>query len=575
VAVALPNCPELVAGVFACARLRALMLPLNPSHKADELRRLVANARAKVVITDAAQASWFTDSGAIVTDFGALLALSADSLPEGRFCGPVLYLYTSGSTEERKRLCCTQANLYYEAHNFVETVGLTAADNILCTIPLHHSYGLGNCLLDAVYAGSTLVLLELDDVPFAARCERVLQLIRDEAIRFYPGVPYQFQVLAALPDDPRPDLSGLKLCVSSGDVLPRRTYDRFRARFGLPIRSLYGSTEAGSIAINTDPAETMQFGSLGLPLENVEVQIRDNASRALSANECGQIWVKSPVIPPTGYQNRPDLTAQVFRDGYYNTGDTGMKDARGHLVLLGRKQTFADIGGHKVDVGEIEEVLHDHPQVREAAALPVEAPQVGTLLKVAVVADGACSETDILAYCRARLPAFKVPRLIEFRAALPRSPLGKVLKSELRGLGTFLDSIGAAVDKQTELAVRILEQAALTLQREPATISRSASFQSMGFDSLRAAELHQRLVKLTGLPLSITMIWNYPSIDELAAALWAQMNRVARPESSKGVVDTSKPLEDSERATTANLDELLNELERMLDAEIDASFRAR
>jgi acyl-CoA synthetase (AMP-forming)/AMP-acid ligase II len=244
VAVVLPNCPEFVASLFACATLRAVMLPLNPQFTTEELLRFVADARAKVLVADSTKAGLFAGASALVADFESLLSLPAEPMPSAPFSGPVLYLYTSGSTDTRKRLCCTQENLFYEALNFIETVGLTAADNILCTIPLYHSYGIGNCLLDAVYAGSTLVLLESEEAPFAAHCRRVLELIRAEAIRFYPGVPYQFQMLSALPDHPPPDLAGLNLCVSSGDVLPRRTYERFLERFGLPIRSLYGSTIA-------------------------------------------------------------------------------------------------------------------------------------------------------------------------------------------------------------------------------------------------------------------------------------------------------------------------------------------
>jgi long-chain acyl-CoA synthetase len=594
VAVALPNCPEFVVALFACARLRAIMLPLDPLCSRAELQRSLSDARAKLVITDAPRADLVAGSGAVVSEFETLLAPSADPLPASWSDGPVLYLYTSGSTDERKRLCCTQKNLYYEALNFVETMGLTAADNILCSIPLHHSYGLGNCLLDAVYAGSTLVLLENEDTPFAARCERVLQLIRDESIQFYPGVPYQFQILAALRLRPQPDLAGLKLCVSSGDVLPRRTYERFRERFGIPIRSLYGSTEAGSIAIDTDPAETMQFGTLGLPLKHVKVRIRNSSGRNLPANESGQIWVKSPVIPPSGYENWPELTAQVFREGFYNTGDMGMIDERGHLVLMGRKQTFVDVAGRKVDVGEVEEVLLNHPHVREAAVLGVEVANLGTLMKAVVVTGGTCDEAELFSFCRERLAAFKIPRLFEFRDELPRSPAGKVRKSELGGVGAYLASAGpASIDPVWEavakdgrgrqvalLALQIQEQAALSLQCEPEVIHRSASFQSMGFDSLRAAELHQRLVKLTGLPLSITTLWNYPNIDELAAALWAQMNatRVARPESSKGVGEPDTRFQDSGRATkhvTTDFGELLGEVERMSEADVDDSFRAR
>jgi long-chain acyl-CoA synthetase len=534
VAVVLPNCPEFVASLFGCARRGAVMLPIDPKETGGELRRLIKDCRAKVAIGDSVWIGQLADTGTTAVEFEALLRHPVDPLPADQLAGAVLWLYTSGSTDARKRLCVSQENMYYEALNFVETVGLTSADNILCTIPLYHSYGIGNCILDAVYAGSTLVLLDSEDAPFAFHCRRVLKLIREEAITFFPGVPYQFHLLAALPDAPPDALTSLRLCVSSGDVLPRRTYERFLTHFGVPIRSLYGSTEAGSISMNTDPPERMQFGSLGPPMKNVIIRIRDEAGRDLPKNACGQIWVKSPVIPATGYDNQPELTAQVFRDGYYNTGDIGRVDTRGHLMMTGRKQTFLDVGGYKVDIAEVEEVLQSHPQVREAAVLGVEVSHVGTLIKAIVVTDGPCGEEDILSYCRQYLVRFKVPRLIEFRSELPRSSMGKVLKSELGDASAYLPDVNPVEferfwqeaarkgrAQQIEILARhIQQQAARTLQREPIAVPRSAPFLSMGFDSIRAAELHQRLLKLTGLPLSITLLWNYPSIDELAAALW-------------------------------------------------------
>jgi long-chain acyl-CoA synthetase len=574
VAVVLPNGPEFVAALFACARLRAVMLPLDPRSTRDELLRFLADARARVVIADPPRGSLLATAGAVVTDFGSLLAHPMVPGPADRFGGRALYLYTSGSTDAAKRLCCTQENLVHEARNFVETVGLTAEDHILCAIPLHHSYGLGNGLLDAAYTGATLVLTEQDDAPFVARCRRLPGLIREERITFFPGVPYQFQILAAHPDLRRDDLAGLRLCTSSADVLPRRTYERFLERFGLPIRSLYGSTEAGSISLDMDPVGALQFGSLGPPLKNVEVRVRDESGRDLPANESGQIWVKSPVIPPTGYENRPGLTAEAFRDGFYNTGDLGKLDDRGHLIMTGRKQTFVDVGGNKVDVGEVEEVLLGHPNVREAAVLGVEAPNLGTLIKAVVVTDGAPDEADILSHCRRRLAAFKVPRLVGFRDALPRGATGKVLKSELGDLGAFL-ARSTPVDREPttpgmeRLAVQIQEQAALCLQHERDSLSRSASFQSMGFDSLRAAELHLRLVELTGLPLSITVLWNYPTIDRLAAALWGRMNE------GPGEAPTSEPESARGARITTDLGELLNEVESLSDPEIDASFRGK
>jgi long-chain acyl-CoA synthetase len=543
VAVALPNCPEFVASLFACARLHAVMLPVNPQYTREEWLRILADARPKVVITNTSRAGLPAGTSACVTGFEGLLTHPAEPMPKDPFRGPAVYLYTSGSTDAWKRLCCTQENLYYEGHNFVETVRLTADDNILCTIPLHHSYGLGNCLLDAVYAGSTLVLLELEDAPFVARCRRVLELIREESIRFYPGVPYQFQVLAALPDCSPEDLAGLKLCVSSGDVLPRQTYDRFLMRFGVPIRSLYGSTEAGSIAINTDPDSQMEAGSLGPPLRNVTLAIRDAEGKELPPGVDGEIWVKSPTIPPTGYDHRHDLTQETFRAGFYKTGDIGRWNHCGHLILAGRKQSFVTVAGNKVDTAEVEEVLQSCPGVREAAVLGVELPRLGTLLKAALVTDGPCRPAEIRQFCRQRLAFYKVPRLIEAYPSLPRNAMGKVLKSELGGAESYLEGIrngeatrtvgrlsSVSSEKRRRLVTSLVQaQVAAVLGQPIATVSRSVGFIQLGMDSFGAIELHVRLEYLFDQELPQTFTFDYPTVDAITETLMELVEIAASP----------------------------------------------
>jgi long-chain acyl-CoA synthetase len=533
VAVVLPNCPEFVAGLFACARLRTVMLPLNPQSSRHELARFLADAQVKVAVTDTRRAGLLTGTNTTVVEFDELLIRSEEPIPEDTFHGPAVYLYTSGSTEAWKRLCCTQENLYYEAHNFVETVGLTADDNILCTIPLHHSYGLGNCLLDAVYAGSTLVLLEPVDAPFVAQCERVLELIRKEKITFFPGVPYQFQILAGLPDRHQEDLASLKLCVSSGDVLPGKTYERFLKRFGLPIRSLYGSAEAGSIAINTDPEGQLEAGSLGLPLRNVTIEIRDAEGKKLPAGVDGEIWVKSPTIPPTGYVNRSDLTHETFRAGFYKTGDIGRWNHRGHLILAGRKQSFINIAGNKVDTAEVEEVLQSCPGVREAAVLGVEIPRMGTLMKAALVTDGPCRPAEIRDFCRQRLAFYKVPRLIETCSSLPRSAMGKVLKSELGGVDSYLDGIRnmestkivgrlstVSLGKRRSLMTSLVQaQVAAVLGQPIATVPRNVGFIELGVDSFGAIELLTRLEYLFDQELPQTFTFDHPTVDAITESL--------------------------------------------------------
>jgi long-chain acyl-CoA synthetase len=533
VAVALPNCPEWVVSLFACARLGAILLPPDPYASPAEQQCFLDDARAKVAIADATRAERLAGSAAVVVTPEALPHPSAELGAAGEDSGPALYLYTSGSTHTRKRLCFSGENLFYEAANFVETVGLTADDNILCTIPLHHSYGLGNCLLDAVYAGSTLVLPEAEDVPFVAHCRRVLELIREEAIRFYPGVPYQLQVLAALPDCSPADLAGLKLCVSSGDVLPRQTYDRFLERFGVPIRSLYGSTEAGSIAINTDPDGQMEAGSLGRPLENVTIEIRDAQGKELPAGVDGEIWVKSPTIPRTGYDNRRDLTHETFRAGFYKTGDIGRWSHRGHLILTGRKQSFITIAGNKVDTSEVEEVLQSCPGVREAAVLGVEAPRIGTVMKAALVTDGPCRPAEIREFCRQRLAFYKVPRLIEAYPSLPRSAMGKVLKSELSGVESYLEGIRneeatrilgrlstlSPRKRRSQVTSLVQAQVAAVLGRPVATVPRNGGFVELGMDSFGALELHVRLEYLFDQELPQTFTFDHPTVDAVTESL--------------------------------------------------------
>jgi long-chain acyl-CoA synthetase len=548
VAAALVNGPEFIIAFLATMSLRAIFLPLNPHYARGELQRFITDGKARVIIAGGpslavcrALAGEIESAVPLVVvgdaiegsiPFGALSGPDEQRADAVAFAGRALYLYTSGSTDTYKRICCTQENLRYEALNFVETVGLTRDDTILCTVPLFHSYGIGNCLLDALYLGATLVILEPSsdehggDVPFVNQCGRVAELLRTEAVRFYPGVPYQFSVLNGLPQEFPIDFSGVRLCISSSDVLPKRTFERFFARFGQPIRSLYGSTEAGSIAIDCDPKERFVFGSLGQPLRNVTIEIHDSNGMAPPRGQEGDIWVKSPTIPSSGYDNRPALNEEVFRAGFYRTGDVGTLDADGRLRISGRRQNFVDIAGYKVDIGEVEEVLHECPGVAEAAAIGVTIPSMGTLIKAAVVAKDGWDEDDIRAFCRERLAFVKVPRIIELRDALPRSSTGKVVKSELGDVGPFLAGIRdpATVRAIRKLSVAFPEQrrrllrsivqaqAAAVLGRRTGDVPDDLGFTDLGMDSFASIELRARLEFLLERAFPETITFDHPTV---------------------------------------------------------------
>ena len=234
----------------------------------------------------------------------------------------------------------------------------------------------------------------------------------------FPGVPMQFAHLAEAPV--AADLSHLRLCFSAGTALPRETFDAFLRRFGVPVRQLYGCTEAGTLTANLDADPVAACGSAGRPVGEVEVRIED-----------GEIAVRSPAMT-RGYSDDEELNRQVFRDGWFLTGDMGRLDDDGRLWVAGRKKRLIEVAGHKVDPVEVEDVVMAHPQVREAVVVGVRARVGGEeTVKAVVVSGDGCGERDVIEFCRERLASFKVPQLVEFRDEIPRSPLGKVLRKYL------------------------------------------------------------------------------------------------------------------------------------------------
>lgn len=455
VSLVLDNSPMFVVALFAAARRGCVILPLSPQLADDGLVRYFSDARPRLVVTTQAHVERCRQALArcgleaavrVVSDIALHDAdVDLDTSGESSHAphrGRALYLYTSGSEGYKKRICRTQENLYYEAMNFVRSATLGPEDTVGCLVPLYHSYGLGNGLLAAVGAGSTLVLLaprseggEQVELPFAARCKEVVALIEREQVRVLAAVAHQYEALAQLTREPGlpATLPALRWCLNSGNRLPLEVYQRFLDRFGVPIRQLYGSTETGSIAANLVTDSSFRPDVVGSCLDNVKVSIVDEQGQELPPGAVGAVLVKSPVLPPDGYDGKPEATLAAFSGGNYRTGDLGCLSPEGILRIVGRKQTFIDTGGYKVDPKNVEAVLLDHPQVREAVVLGVHAPGLGQVVKAVIVAGEGCDEATLVRHCQGRLAAYEVPRLFDFRDALPRSPLGKILKEELLG----------------------------------------------------------------------------------------------------------------------------------------------
>jgi long-chain acyl-CoA synthetase len=457
VGILLPNCPEFVISLYGITNLGAVALPTNHLYQAEEINFYVTDSRVKAIITDSPRIPLCQSIVArldqpihlIVTDrvlpdtlsFYALL----ENAPESAGLSPVsqhqdaLYLYSSGSTGRPKRVPRTHGQLRHEVQSLATTIDLTQDDSILCLVPLYHAHGLGNALLAATCNGGTLVLLEPTlsqgdpvEVPFMFRCHRVFELLEQEKITLFPAVPYIFKALAATQLASKPDLSHLRLCFSAGNFLDKTTFDQFKQRFAISIRQLYGCTEAGAVALNVHEPSEQTWNSVGHPLKDVDIQILDEQERPLSRGLTGEVVIASQALTQ-GYSGLPELNHLAFKGGVYFTGDLGRLDTAGRLYLTGRKKILIDTGGRKVDPLEIEDVLLAHPAIREAVVVGIKGDFAGEIIKAALVVEPAATVTqeDMFSYCRSRLADFRMPKIIEFREEIPKSPLGKVLRKAL------------------------------------------------------------------------------------------------------------------------------------------------
>jgi long-chain acyl-CoA synthetase len=265
--------------------------------------------------------------------------------------------------------------------------------------------------------------------PFILNRGRALELLERHRVTIFPGVPFNFRLLAEL--EHRADLSALRLCFSAGTALPRPAFLGFLERYGIAVRQLYGSTEAGVMTINLDPDPVATSASVGTPAAGVEVMVVDDEGLPVPTGEEGELAVSGPAIT-RGYADMEQLNRETFRDGRYFTGDLARVDEERRVFITGRKKLLIEVAGHKVDPVEVEDVLVAHPKVREAVVVGVKGRVEGEeIVKAAVVAGDGCEQRELIAFCQERLANFKVPQIVEFREEIPKSPLGKILRKYL------------------------------------------------------------------------------------------------------------------------------------------------
>jgi long-chain acyl-CoA synthetase len=372
------------------------VVPVNP-YKAPEIEFCFGSADITAVISDERAAGVCeriaaglgTDVQVIPTSAGHGQAHTLESLLEEGSAERLaprspretfVYQFSSGSTSRPKRVPRTQGQCLAEAEMY-RSLDLTHEDRIFSAIPLFHTWGMGACLFGAAASGATIVLLE-EAQPFVLKRHRALELIARERATIFPGVPFNYRLMAEAPGEH--DLSSPRLCFSAGTALPRESFEAFGERFGLLVRQLYGSTETGMICANMSEDPVSTFESVGHPVAGVRVSILDDGDAALPAGELGEVVVESPAASD-GDVDADEASREAFRDGLYRTGDLGRLDEDGRLYLEGRKKLLIEVGGYKIDPIEIQDVIVAHPSVSEAIVVGVEGERPGEETVKAVV----------------------------------------------------------------------------------------------------------------------------------------------------------------------------------------------
>jgi len=479
VVVQLPNCPEVLISFPAINRIGAVIVPLSPLLGPEQATHILRDCGAKVVITS----SHFLEGARKVKekapDLTHIVLIDQDDVPDTIPYQKKIQeystelevvqtdnddlaalIYTAGTTGKPKGVMHTHFSLYantlflYEyalvnrpktitqtvteidpqTYQPVETAttvtGLERSVVSLGVLPLSHSYGIALMNVGALTGGKSIIHPWFDPT-------KVLESIQTYKVKYVAFVPTMYIHLLNHPDFDNYDLSSLMGCSSGASPLPLEVARKWEDKVGVEIREGWGMSETGATTCGQPPKQPPKYGSIGKSLFKCNtVTIFNEHDQETAPYEKGEIVVKGPTLMK-GYWNKPEETAEAIRNGWLYSGDIGYKDEDGYMYITDRKKDIIIRGGENVSPREVEEVLFQHPNILEAGVIGVKDEVYGEEIKAFIVLrEGKQIEPEELtAFCRERLPKFKTPKQFQIVDALPKNPVGKVLRSELRKLG--------------------------------------------------------------------------------------------------------------------------------------------
>ncbi|HWE09576.1 MAG TPA: long-chain fatty acid--CoA ligase [Solirubrobacteraceae bacterium] len=437
VGIMLPNLPYFPVCYYGVLRAGGIVVPMNVLLKRREVAFYLGDSGTKLLFAwhdfagDAQGGAQDADAECLLVSPGEFeqqvgTAEPDNSLADTADDDTAVILYTSGTTGTPKGAELTHANLGRNAEGSRNLFGFGSEAIALGALPLFHSFG-QTCGMNATLGGGgTLTLIPRFDPA------KALEIIQRDRVNIFQGVPTMYGAMLHHRERERFDTSTLQVCASGGSAMPVELLRGFEEAFGCKILEGYGLSESSPVASFNHADRERKPGSIGTPIEGVEMKVVGDDGNEVPPGEVGEIVIRGYNVMK-GYWNRPDATEETIRDGWLHTGDMAHVDEDGYFFIVDRKKDMIIRGGYNVYPREIEEVLYEHPDVREAAVLGVPHDEYGEEVGAAVaLKDGASTTPDELRdYVKQQVAAYKYPRQVWIVDDLPKGPTGKILKREI------------------------------------------------------------------------------------------------------------------------------------------------
>ncbi len=443
VAVLHPNSSQTLLAFFAIIKAGGVVVPINPMYTPREVAFLLNNSEATLLIIHEDFASLVDQikgdaprlnrivvrrrTETLEAEIAALAGARLAPIKYQTFSSddPAIMFYTSGTTGNPKGVILTHGNFVFGGPNIAQSYGLRENDVSIAALPMVHVFSIASPFFGSLSSGGAVVVVE------RFKPQTIFDVIEKYGVTWFPGVPTMFILLLNAFHENTRDISSLRMGLSGGASLPVEVLRRWEDAFRAEVIEVYGLTESTGLVTANPVYGVRKPGSIGISVSGVAAKVVNKGGSECTPNEVGELVFRGPNAAK-GYFKLPDETREKIRDGWVHTGDHAYRDDDGYFFIVGREKELIISGGYNIYPKEIEEVLHAHGAVCEAAVIGVADPVKGEVPKafIALKPGVTATEGELAEHCKANLAPYKLPK-IAIVAELPKNPTGKIMKKEL------------------------------------------------------------------------------------------------------------------------------------------------